>query len=292
MTASPHIKQIEQWVERAMGQVSDELALVRNQVITLSKLKRNDLVLDINAGAGLLTWPAIRHTIEGGVWSYCIQREEAQSMSALARELPWAHQPQIFYGDLDQGFLSALKDHDIKKIKFDKILARSFFTHRYQWSKRLQILSELVDDDHRIKVTIAEPYLYGAQRLSSLLSHSLQESNQHTYLIDQWRNAEALIYKELNHYWHQEELLNYLKRSTLNISDILVKEVLYERKIRLTSERVKEWLRSTHESYISRITKTVDDPELLSFIEDNLQQMASKKVKWRVTWLLLQFDLN
>ena len=292
MTASPYIKQIEQWVERAMGQVSDELALIRDQVLTLSKLKRNDLVLDLNAGAGLLTWPAIRNTIEGGVWSYCIQREEAQSMSALARELPWAHQPQIFYGDLDHDFFSVLKGHDLKKVNFNKILARSFFTHHHQWSNRLQILSELVDDDHKIKVTIAEPYLYGAQRLSSLLSHLIQESDHHTYLIDQWRSAEASIYKELKHYWHRDELLNYLKHSTLNISDILVKEVLYERKIRLTSERIKEWLSSTHESYLSRITKTISDPELLSFIQDNLKQMAGKKVKWRVTWLLLQFDLN
>ena len=292
MAVSPHLNQLEQWVERAMGQVSDELALVRNRVLALAKLKRSDLVLDLNAGAGLLTWPATRYTVEGGVWSYCVHRSEAESMSALAQELPWAHQPQVFYGDFNQAIQKLAKQEGFPGLKFDQIFARSFLSDREQWAHRINLLSRLIASNHTTKITIAEPYLLGAQRLSSLIFKDSQDHTGVTDLHREWRNAESSIYQKLKYYWHQDDLLKALKHSDLSINNVQFETVNFDRKIRVSSERVKAWLSPNHDSYISQIEQVINDSDHLNSIHHHLLQIAGQKVNWRVTWLIIHFDFE
>jgi putative ATPase len=55
---------------------------------TRRELARHSLVLDLKAGAGLLTWEAVRRTPEGGVFALARSRRDADALRQLAERLP------------------------------------------------------------------------------------------------------------------------------------------------------------------------------------------------------------
>ncbi len=292
MSASPHTKQLEQWVERAMGQVSDELALLREQMLKKAQLKRSDLIFDLNAGAGLLTWPATRKAVEGGVWAYCLHRHEAESLSALAQELPWVHQPNIHYGNLEHDLQRLSIEQNLKELNFDQILTRSLFTRPKSWTSRLNTLYKLINVGHTTKITLAEPYVFGAQRLSSLASLKTYDSSKAEQLFQAWNKAESQVYQKLDSYWHYDQFLTFLNESKFSLDEISFELVNFERKLRISSERVKSWLSSKEDSYINQLRHELATPELMIPIQECLQQLAGQKVDWQVTWLIIQFSFK
>jgi precorrin-6B methylase 2 len=49
--------------------VGEQLEVVRDRLFTLAQLQRHHVVLDLNAGSGLLTFEALRRVPEGGVYA-------------------------------------------------------------------------------------------------------------------------------------------------------------------------------------------------------------------------------
>jgi len=55
LTYSPTDRTYERWLQRTLGQVGEQLAAVRERIFTLAQPQRHHVVLDLNAGSGLLT---------------------------------------------------------------------------------------------------------------------------------------------------------------------------------------------------------------------------------------------
>ena len=55
----------DRWLARAVGGAGERLAALRDRVLDAARLQRHSLVLDLNAGSGLLTWEALRRVPEG-----------------------------------------------------------------------------------------------------------------------------------------------------------------------------------------------------------------------------------
>ncbi len=304
LSVTPHEERVNQWVERAMGDVSTELAMVRERVLGRALLQRDDLVLDLNAGGGLLTWPALRSAIEGGVWSYCLSREEANSMSSIASRLPWTHQPVVLYGDL-AGDLSALSESsELRGVSLTQIIGRGLFADRDHWDDRMNLLQRLFSPHRRGRVTTAEPYLFGAQRLSELtgidrdglvIEHNLADEKSHmTALNREWRSAENEVYKGLDQ-WEMSELADRLQQfnqegKSLTVSTL--EEHLCSRRVRLSSQRIERWLSSTEGSYLSSLREVGISDELDAYIQRSLHNIAGRSVAWRVSWLILCIDIE
>ena len=69
LSFSPQNRTQERWLQRTLGQVGDRLATVRDRLFATAQLQRHHVVLDLNAGSGLLTWEAVRQVPEGGVYA-------------------------------------------------------------------------------------------------------------------------------------------------------------------------------------------------------------------------------
>ncbi|HMQ56031.1 MAG TPA: AAA family ATPase, partial [Anaerolineae bacterium] len=48
------------WLQRTLSSVGTQLGQVRDRVFALAQVERHELVFDLNAGSGLLTWEAVR----------------------------------------------------------------------------------------------------------------------------------------------------------------------------------------------------------------------------------------
>ncbi|MEA5579379.1 hypothetical protein [Anabaena sp. UHCC 0451] len=85
----------ERWLQRTLSQIGTQLANVRERIFTITQLQRHHVVLDINAGTGLLTWEAVRHVPEGGVYA-CVRNEsDAQALREQAATLDEIRRPMV-----------------------------------------------------------------------------------------------------------------------------------------------------------------------------------------------------
>jgi len=123
LTFSPANAGQERWLQRTMSQVGDYLGKIRDRLFDLAALQRHQVVLDLNAGSGLLTWEAVRQVPEGGVYA-CVQRpedvaaftEKSQLLPELVRPILW----QITLDDLPPHLAS-----QTPAIQFDCVIGRN-----------------------------------------------------------------------------------------------------------------------------------------------------------------------
>lgn len=113
----------DRWLARAVSGVSERLAALRDRVLAAAGLQRHSLVLDINAGTGLLTWEALRRVPEGGVWALVFRPDEAEALREMAASLPELERPVVL-----QGAPSELPDllawRGEADVRFDAIVGR------------------------------------------------------------------------------------------------------------------------------------------------------------------------
>jgi putative ATPase len=86
------------WLQRTLSNVGQQLGQIRDKVFALAKVERHDLVLDLNAGAGLLTWEAVRRTPAGGVWALTPDQQTAEALNQRADNLAELERPVILTG--------------------------------------------------------------------------------------------------------------------------------------------------------------------------------------------------
>ena len=126
-TTSPKNRGKEGWLQRTISQAGQSLGQQRERLFELAAVQRHHLVLDVNAGSGLLTWEAVRSAPEGGVWALAAATTDGEALRQQAERLPELERPSILLGDLaDLETLLSLRDED--NLKFDRVLGRNLFT--------------------------------------------------------------------------------------------------------------------------------------------------------------------
>ena len=91
-------RSVERWLERTVSRAGERLAAVRDQVFALAGVRRDDLVLDLAAGAGLLTWEALRRAVNGQVWALAATERDAAALRETAAALPELQRPVVVVG--------------------------------------------------------------------------------------------------------------------------------------------------------------------------------------------------
>ncbi len=113
----------ERWLQRVISQAGDRLSQTRDRVLDGAQLQRHHVLLDLHAGSGLLTWEALRHVPEGGVWVLAHTAQEAAAMHEMANRLPELQRPMILQGDLTA--LPGLLAEHIPTLMFDAVIGRN-----------------------------------------------------------------------------------------------------------------------------------------------------------------------
>ena len=117
----------DRWLQRAISGAGERLAALRDRVIDAARLQRHYLVLDINAGSGLLTWEALRRVPEGGVWALALTPSEAAALREVAGRLPQLERPAVLQGTL-AGLPELLAVRGEGDVRFDAIVGRHGLT--------------------------------------------------------------------------------------------------------------------------------------------------------------------
>src|SRR5690606_16832135 len=129
LTTSPTDRARDRWLQRAIADTGQNLGHIRDRLFELAAVQRHHLVLDLNAGTGLLLWEAVRRAPEGGVWALTSDPQTGDVLRQQAQRLPELQRPVILVGtpaELD--YLLALRGEE--DVRFDRVLARNPFTQK------------------------------------------------------------------------------------------------------------------------------------------------------------------
>ncbi len=114
----------DRWLTRAVSGAGERLSALRDRVVGAAGLQRHSIVLDLNAGTGLLTWEAVRRTPEGGVWAVAATAREADALRESANRLGPMERPTILQGAL--GEVPELLDlRGEGDLRFDAVVGRN-----------------------------------------------------------------------------------------------------------------------------------------------------------------------
>ncbi|HEX7040755.1 MAG TPA: AAA family ATPase [Trueperaceae bacterium] len=92
-------RQAERWLERTVSRAGERLAAVRDHLFALAGVRKDDVVLDLAAGSGLLTWEALRRAPDGQVWALAASERDAAALAEASASLPEPQRPVVVVGD-------------------------------------------------------------------------------------------------------------------------------------------------------------------------------------------------
>ncbi len=185
----------ERWLQRTLGQVGERLGAVRDRLFAIAHLQRHHVILDLNAGSGLLTWEAVRRVPEGSVFACVHTATDATALAEQAMALPELARPIILQTHLSN--LPALLRTQAPDIRFDCIIGRNAFMKEPDKATALQSLREWLRP--RGAIVLAEAAPRRSQRLYQLLDPT-------------WLSAK--LYKKL--VWTEDAIYSQKSNSILN----------------------------------------------------------------------------
>ena len=278
LTYSPSDRAQERWLMRAVGDAGRRLGELRDRVFGQIRIQRHHLVLDINAGSGLLTWEALRRAPEGGVWSLVRDAGMGEALRQQAEHLPELRRPVVLTGDLDD-LLRLLSARDYGDVRFAAIVGRSGLTSHADKRRAAKLLADLLQPGGAI--SLAEAIPRRVQRLYELV----RVAGPGTQLFRGWCDAEEAIYANTEDAmvnWDAEELRAAFEDSGLRPVEVGVEMMETERLI--TSEQVERWFaedggtRPTYAEHLRRRLPADAVAEIRNLFEE---QVAGRTCPWR-----------
>jgi putative ATPase len=188
LTFSPADSTTDRWLQRTQSQAGARLGAVRDRLFTLIQPQRHQVILDLNAGSGLLTWEAVRRVPEGGVVACVRSPNDAQALQEQAAALPPMSRPLIVQ--------AALTDllQQVGDTLFDWMVGRNLLAGD-QADKPLAIATLRALADRLTPagaIALAEAVPRYTQRLYRLVSAEAIESE----LYQRWVEAEEALYQD------------------------------------------------------------------------------------------------
>jgi putative ATPase len=280
LTTSPTNRARDVWLQRTVAGSSRRLGDLRDRLFELAGIQRHHLVLDVNAGSGLLTWEAVRRAPEGGVWSLAADNESGEALRQQAERLPEVERPAILVGMPDElAYLLSLRGE--AEVRFDRIIGRN-------------VLSASTTDGFSEICKVLGAHLLPGGRLT--LAQSIPRHTQRFYALVDWGRdtklrdkvvaAEEAIYADpadplVN--WDERDLAAALEASGLANVKVTVAEQAEERLI--TAAQLDRWFSAGQErpTYGERLEiggLTGNEIKLIGRLYRS--QLLDQAVNWRL----------
>ena len=256
LTTSPADRARDLWLQRVISNASEQLAHVRDRVFALP-LQRHHLVLDLNAGSGLLTWEAARRVPEGGVWALAADAEAGQALEQQAQRLAALERPMVLVGELAAlpGLLVAREQGDVW---FDAVVGRNALTRVPDKGAAARILAGLLADGGHISLAEAVPR--HTQRLYKLVD--LDDD-----LRERLMRAEEAIYAQ-----DDDPMVNW------DVGDLRAALVAAGLQVTLTTEKQQSQMRIT-QALLARWFSTEPQGDRRSYAQHLLQALSPAEVE-------------
>jgi putative ATPase len=239
LTTSPTNRSKDMWLQRTVASSGRQLGGLRDRLFEMAGIQRHHLVLDANAGSGLLTWEAVRRAPEGGVWALAADEESGEALRQQAARLPEVERPAVLVGDpAELGYLLTLRGE--ADVRFDIIMGRNILSRPDRSAggsprETCQILAAHLLPGGRL--VFAQPIPRHTQRLYKLI-----EWGRDAKLRDKVIAAEEAIYNDpadpmVN--WDESDLRATLEATGFTDVLVTVEEQVEERLI--TAVHLDRW---------------------------------------------------
>ncbi len=236
LTTSPADRAKDMWLQRTVAGAGRQLGVLRDRLFEMAGIQRHHLILDANAGSGLLTWEAVRRAPEGGVWALAADETTGEALRQQAARLLDVERPAVLVGEpAELDYLLALRGED--DVRFDRILGRNIFpaSRPDRFSETGRALSSHLLPDGRLVFSQAIPR--HTQRLYQLI-----EWGRDAKLRDKAAAAEEAIYSDATDpmvNWDEGDLAAALEAAGLAGIRVTAEEQTEERLI--TAAHLDRW---------------------------------------------------
>lgn len=232
------------WLQRTLSNVGQQLGHIRDRVFALAKVERHNLVLDLNAGTGLLTWEAVRRAPVGGVWALAGNPQAATALEQQAGNLENVERPVILVGaatELPQ--LIAVVAGQTNSLSYDAIIGRNVFTQLADKPAAARVIANLLKPGGRLALAEIVP------RHTPRLHQLVDLAGLPAELAARVQAAEEIIYTNtsdpmLN--WDAPDLQAIFEATGLTKIEITVETLTSELAIGI--EQIERWFALSAES--------------------------------------------
>jgi putative ATPase len=266
----------DQWLERATGGASGDLAALRERLFATAAPARHHLVLDLAAGEGLLTWEALRRVPEGGVWTLAPSVERAAALDERAAALGELDRPHVIVGKpADLPVLFAETDAP----RFDAVVGRNCLLREPRKRVALAAIAAVLRPGGRLAV--AETVPSRGQRLSEVLDLS----GLAPLSVERLKAAEEGIYRDPGDAltgWDGTSLAADAEAAGLVVATAEVAISTSRRRVR--DEDLERWFAGAWGGAVARV---LAPDELATVRREALARLAGRDVPWRTATLYL-----
>jgi putative ATPase len=291
LTFSPEDPARERWLQRTLSGVGEEMAEVRNRLLAAGPLPRHAVLLDLNAGTGLLTWEAVRRLPEGGVYALARTEADFSALSEQAGALPQIERPLLL-----QGEISDLPDllTEPESLRFDAIVGRNSLLHQVDKGAALSVLKHYLA--LRGWLALAERIPRHTQRLYNLADLSSLAPEVTARVV----SAEEAIYTDPSDSlvnWDEDTLRQEVEGLFISAHEekrhlsFKVEESVAE--LRVTKGLLSRWFgegSGGRPSYAQRLRRFLAEDEVEAVRQIFARQLLNQTVTWRSRTLYIHIS--
>lgn len=279
LTFHPGERDQDRWLQRTVSNAGERLGRVRDRVLDAARLQRHHVVLDLNAGSGLLTWEILRRVPEGGTWALGRDTRSGDALRQQAARLPEVERPVILVGQPGElaDLLGLRGEGDVR---FDAIVGRNALGALPDKASVLQDLAGWLRPGGRL--SLAETVARAGQRLYDLVDLSTLDEDLRLRLVE----AEEAIYAA-----EDDPLVNWesgaLQQAAVGagLEEVSVEEGTHEAEMLVSGGTLDRWFAAGGEggrpSYAGRLARRLAPDEVARVESLFRRQLTGQTVTWR-----------
>jgi putative ATPase len=279
LTFGPLNSAQDRWLQRALSQAGEKLSDVRDRLFTLARPQRHHVILDLNAGSGLLTWEALRQAPEGGVYAVVQSPEDAIALQEQSAALPELSRPVIL-----QTSLSNLPSIIAPHLRFDRIIGRNALLTESDKAGVISVLADLLAPEGLL--VLAETIPHQTQRLYDLIDGKRLAAELTPKVYKRLVKAEEAIYQNVEDAmvnWDGAELRSLFQAAGL-VADVQVETT--ETDLQITSTLLERWFGNSDRgdrrpSYGQHLADSLNSSEVTAVQTIFRRILTNQKVKWQ-----------
>jgi putative ATPase len=282
LTFAPGERTHERWLQRTVSNIGERLGHQRDRVLDAAQLQRHHVVLDLNAGSGLLTWEILRRTPEGGTWVLVRDRQAAEGLRQQAEQLPELERPVVLVGDPQEAAeLLALRGE--RELRFDAIVGRNALGAVSDKVEVLHLLAGWLRPGGHL--SLAETVVRRTQRLYDLVDLLSLGDDLRGRLVE----AEEQIYGAFEDplvNWDVTDLRSALEAA--RFEDVAIHEEVEEGEMIISPATLDRWFETEarganqhRPSYAQHLLHRITADELAEVKSLFQRQLAGQVTSWR-----------
>ncbi|MFN2241110.1 MAG: AAA family ATPase, partial [Anaerolineae bacterium] len=279
LTVAPSTGASARWLQRTISNTGEQLGRLRDRVLDAAQIQRHFVVLDLNAGSGLLTWEILRRAPEGGTWALARDRQSGEGLRQQAERLPEIERPIVLVGDPDElRDLLALRGEG--DLRFDAVVGRNALGTLPDKNATLYHLHEFLKPGGML--SLAEAVVKQAQRLYELVDLAALGSD----LSRRVREAEEQIYAAPD-----APLVNWMPADLQYAAEMAgfeqvgMGEQIQEADVLVGPGTIDQWFATESDrkrpSYAQHLLQEIAPEELAQVRTLYERELAGQTVRWR-----------